>query len=164
MGLKPSDEIINFYKELIKGEKNSEAEIEEICEELRKGHPEAGAFVCEYAIFNDIYHLQMRNLKRLDTAMFLALVDVRRMDNQQMEALELKQVMARTLDLLRDNLRQGDTISRYSPLQYVILLPSVANAKMGRMVVERLKRLFYSNSKNAKYIFSYSVTPLAADD
>ena len=163
-GLKPSDEILNFYKELIKGEKSSEAEIEEICEELRNGRPEAGAFVCEYAIFNDIYHLQMRNLKRLDTSMFLALVDVHRMDNRQMEALELKQVMARTLDLLQENLRQGDTISRYSPLQYVILLPSVPNAKMGRMVVERLKRLFYSNSKNAKYIFSYSVTPLVVDD
>ncbi|MGI6579187.1 MAG: AfsR/SARP family transcriptional regulator [Saccharofermentanales bacterium] len=164
LGLKPSDEILNFYKELIKGEKSSEAEIEEICEELRNGRPEAGAFVCEYAIFNDIYHLQMRNLKRLDTSMFLALVDVHRMDNRQMEALELKQVMARTLDLLQENLRQGDTISRYSPLQYVILLPSVPNAKMGRMVVERLKRLFYSNSKNAKYIFSYSVTPLVVDD
>lgn len=164
LGLKPSDEIINFYKELIKGEKTSEAEIEEICDELRKSQPESGAFVCEYAIFNDIYHLQMRNLKRLDTAMFLALVDVRRMDNKQMEALELKQVMARTLDLLRENLRQGDTISRYSPLQYVVLLPSVANAKMARMVVERLKRLFYSNGQNAKYIFSYSVTPLVVDD
>ena len=164
LGLKPSDEIVNFYKELIKGEKNSEAEIEEICEELRKGKPDAGAFVCEYAIFNDIYHLQMRNLKRLDTSMFLALVDVHRMDNKQMEALELKQVMARTLDLLQENLRQGDTISRYSPLQHVILLPSVPNAKMARIVLERLKRLFYSNSKNAKYIFSYSVTPLVADN
>jgi hypothetical protein len=32
------------------------------------------------------------------------------------------------------------------------------------MVVERLKMLFYSDSKNAKYIFSYSVTPLVVDD
>ncbi|MGI6091315.1 MAG: winged helix-turn-helix domain-containing protein [Saccharofermentanales bacterium] len=164
LGLKPSDEILNFYKELIKGEKSTEAEIEEICAELRKGKPEAGAFVCEYAIFNDIYHLQMRNLKRMGTAMFLALVSVRRMDNRQMEALELKQVLSRTLDVLRENLRQGDTISRYSPLQYVVLLPSVTNAKMGRMVLERIKKLFYSNSKNAKYIFSYSVTPLVVDD
>lgn len=164
LGLKPSDEILNFYKELIKGEKSTEAEIEEICAELRKGRPEAGAFVCEYAIFNDIYHLQMRNLKRMGTAMFLALVSVRRMDNRQMEALELKQVLSRTLDVLRENLRQGDTISRYSPLQYVVLLPSVNNAKMGRMVLERIKKLFYSNSKNAKYIFSYSVTPLVVDD
>lgn len=164
LGLKPSDEILNFYKELIKGEKSTEAEIEEICAELRKGRPEAGAFVCEYAIFNDIYHLQMRNLKRMGTAMFLALVGVRRMDNRQMEALELKQVLSRTLDVLRENLRQGDTIFRYSPLQYVVLLPSVNNAKMGRMVLERIKKLFYSNSKNAKYIFSYSVTPLVVDD
>ncbi len=164
LGLKPSDEILNFYKELIKGEKSTEAEIEEICAELRKGRPEADAFVCEYAIFNDIYHLQMRNLKRMGTAMFLALVGVRRMDNRQMEALELKQVLSRTLDVLRENLRQGDTISRYSPLQYVVLLPSVNNAKMGRMVLERIKKLFYSNSKNAKYIFSYSVTPLVVDD
>jgi DNA-binding SARP family transcriptional activator len=164
LGWKPSDEILNFYKELIKGKKDSEAEIEEICAELRESKPGAGAFVCEYAIFNDIYHLQMRNLKRMGTAVFLALVDVRRMDNKEMEALELKQVMSRTLDVLRENLRQGDTISRYSPLQYVILLPSVINAKMGHMVVERLKMLFYSDSKNAKYIFSYSVTPLVVDD
>lgn len=164
LGLKPSDEILNFYKELIKGEKNSEAEIEEICIELQKEKQKTGAFVCEYAIFKDIYHLQMRNLKRMGMAMLLALVDVRRMDNRQMEALEMKQVMSRTLDLMRENLRQGDTIARYSPLQYVLLLPSVKNAKMGRMVIERVKKLFYSNSKNAKYIFSYRVMPLVVDN
>jgi DNA-binding SARP family transcriptional activator len=163
LGLKPSDEILNFYKELIKGEKSSEAEIEEICKELRKGTPDPGAFVCEYAIFKDVYHLQMRNLKRAGTAMFLALVDVRRMDNRQMEALEIKQVMARTLDVMRESLRQGDTISRYSPLQYVVLLPSVTSAVTGRTVIERVKRLFYSNSKNAKYIFSCKVLPLGMD-
>lgn len=163
LGLKPSDEILNFYKELIKGEKSSEAEIEEICKELRTGKPNPGAFVCEYAIFKDVYHLQMRNLKRLGTAMFLALVDVRRMDNKQMEALEIKQVMSRTLDVMRECLRQGDTISRYSPLQYVVLLPSVTSVKTGRMVIERVKRMFYSNSKNAKYIFNCKVMPLEMD-
>ncbi|HHW95103.1 MAG TPA: hypothetical protein GX736_04150 [Mogibacterium sp.] len=163
LGLKPSDEILNFYKELIKGEKSSEAEIEEICKELRSGCPDPGAFVCEYAIFKDVYHLQMRNLKRMGTTMFLALVDVRRMDNRQMEALEIKQVMSRTLNVMKEILRQGDTISRYSPLQYVVLLPSVTNAKTGRMVIERVKRMFYSNSKNAKYIFSCKVMPLEMD-
>ncbi|NLL91151.1 MAG: hypothetical protein GX222_01880 [Ruminococcaceae bacterium] len=163
LGLKPSEEILNFYKELIKGEKSSEAEIEEICKELRRGMPDPGAFVCEYAIFKDVYHLQMRNLKRMGTAMFLALVDVRRMDNKEMEALEIKQVMARTLDVMRESLRQGDTISRYSPLQYVVLLPSVTSSVTGRTVIERVKRLFYSNSKNAKYIFSCKVVPLEMD-
>lgn len=164
LGLKPSDEILNFYKELVKDKRNSEAEIEEICAELQKSKPEAGAFVCEYAIFKDIYHLQVRNLQRLNTAIFLALVDVRRIDNRPMEAAELKQVMSRTLDMIRTNLRQGDTISRYSSTQYVILLPCVANTKIAHTVIERLKSRFYTDSRNEKYLFGYSVTPLLADE
>ncbi|MGI6072945.1 MAG: AfsR/SARP family transcriptional regulator [Lachnospiraceae bacterium] len=154
------EEISNFYKESIKDEKDSEAEIEKICKELHEDQPNSGAFVCEHDVFKDIYHLQMRNLRRMGVAVFLALVDVRRTDNKQMEAAEMRRVMSRTLNVMRENLRQGDTVSRYSPLQYVVLLPAITNAKIGRMVIEQIKKLFYSDSKNADYIFSYSVMPL----
>ena len=164
LGLKPSDGILNFYKQLIKGEKSTGANIEEICKELKADEAGKGAFVCEYAIFKDVYHLNMRNLKRMGTAMFLALVTVYRMDHKPVEALEMEQVMGRLLDALQNTLRRGDTISRYSPLQYVVLLPSVAHNNMGRMVMDRVKGVFYSNSKNTKYVFACRVAPLDLGD
>ena len=164
LGLKPSDEILNFYKQLIKGEKSTGANIEEICSELKADQAGNGAFVCEYAIFKDVYHLNMRNLKRLGRAMFLALVTVYRMDHKPVEALEMEQVMGRLLDALQNSLRRGDTVVRYSPLQYVVLLPSITHNNMGRMVIDRVKSLFYSNSKNTKYVFAYKVAPLDLGD
>ena len=160
LGLKPSNEILDFYKELIKGEKDTAADIEEICRELTTGGGNGGAFICEYAIFKDIYHLQMRNLKRLGTVMYLVLVSVHRMDNRQIEALEMTQVMDRLLEALKESLRRGDTVARYSPLQYVVLLPSITHNHMGRAVIERVKSLFYSNGENAKYVFHYRIAPI----
>ena len=162
LGVKPSDEILDFYKELIKRERSSEADIEEIRKELQEDGGDNGAFVCEYTIFKDIYQLQMRNLKRVDMPMFLVLVVISYLDNREVDSLVLEQSMKRLQDTMQASLRKGDTVARYSPTQYAALLPSVGSYDVGRKVLERVKTVFYRDSQNVDFVFNYKLAPLDA--
>lgn len=165
LGTKPSAEILNFYKNLIRDERTSEADIKEILDELRVDtEPQQdGAFVCEYAIFKDIYHLHMRNLKRLGTSMFIVLVTLNQIDSQPMDAFLLDKYMKELLSTLQLCLRKGDTISRHSPTQYALLLPSI-NFDTGRQVMERVKKTFYKKCPSTKFMMNYRMSPIEADD
>ncbi len=164
LGMKPSEEILSFYSELIKQENGSEASIEQVCNELQESTQERGAFVCEYTIFKDIYHLHMRNLERLGATMYLSVMSIRPIDNSKPEPLEIDKSMTNLLDILQSNLRSGDTISRCSATQYATLLPNIATYDVGNAVVGRLKQAFYSDAQNTKFVLDYKLVPLTGAD
>ena len=159
LGINPSEEILAFYKQLIKIERTSSADISDIRNDLRESNDSDGAFVCEYAIFKDIYQLHMRNLKRLGTPMFLALVTVTSLDKQPVEPLVLDKAMKQLLETLKSSLRKGDTISRYSPSQFAVLLPT-QNYENGRIAMERVKKSFYRDGSNAQFLLNYRLGPI----
>lgn len=161
LGVQPPEGIQEFYKQIIQAGKTLEMNIDAIREELQEYGEVSGAFVCEYAVFKEIYNLQMRNLERLGSTMFIALIMVSSMDSKPMMPLKLNDVMQGLLDVLRNNLRKGDTITQFSATQYALLLPMV-NYDSGKMVMERLKRQFYQKYPNSNYMLSYRIGPLSS--
>ena len=70
--------------------------------------------------------------------------------------------MSGLLEILKQNLRKGDTITHFSPTIFALLLPSV-NYTTGNMVMERVKRLFYRKYPNSNVAFNYRVGPLSSE-
>lgn len=159
LGVSPPEEILLFYKHLIQEEGTSEQEINDILDELAEIPSENGALVCDYSIFRDIYHLYMRNLRRLGITMFVVLIAINRQENQPIDSLLMDKVMTQLQDTLKTSLRKGDTISRYSSSQFVLLLPSV-DYDTGRLVLERVKRSFYDRCPVTKFVFNYRMAPI----
>ncbi len=164
LGIKPSEEILDFYKLLIMEEQNTESNIEDIYNELRNDEDDRDAFVCEYAIFKDIYRLYMRNLKRLGSNMHLAIVTIHGSSNVEIDPILVDKTMRRLRNLLQTNLRSGDTIARYSPNQFVILLPNIDNSEMGKLVLKRLQGKFFSDSANTKFSFDFKLLEVFGTD
>ena len=102
------------------------------------------------------------NLERLGTPMFLSLVTVDYIANTIPDSLLLDKVMKILLATLKQNLRRGDTISRYSPYQYALLLPTV-NHQTGQVVLERVKKAFYSESITSQFVMNYKLQPIGQD-
>lgn len=161
LGTKPSDDILNFYKNLIRMEHNSNASLNTISDELESDINDNKAFVCDYSIFKDIYRINMRNLQRLDISILLAVITIsgNNEDKDDHHILQNK-VMESLQILMQKNLRKGDTISRYGPSQFAVLLPS-ANMKTGTLVMERVKGVFYKELTVPGFVFSYKIKPLA---
>lgn len=161
LNVKPSRELMEFYNEIVEASKNIEFNLESICRQLYESSREQGAFVCDFPVFKEIFNLQIRNIERLDTTMFLAVVMVSRIDGEQMESIKQENVMRGLMEILRMNLRKGDVITHFSPTMVAMLLPTV-DYSTGDSVMERLKQKFYQAYPNSNVLFSYRIAPLTA--
>jgi len=159
MGMAPSENLQGLYTQIMLSEQALGMDIDAIKRNLEGGEERKGAFVCEYSIFKDVYRLQMRNLQRMGTTMYLAVVMLSPSTQARVESLELDKAMHRLLEIMVSSLRKGDTISRYSPSQFAVLLPTV-NDVTGRMVIKRVRTLYYSEYVNPDLAFSYKLVPL----
>ena len=147
---------------LIRTNRNNEALIQyAIRKELTEYGSQRGAFVCEYAVFKEIYNLQMRNLERMGSTMFIALIMVTSIGSNPLEPMRLNDIMQTLQKTLVGNLRKGDTITHFSASQYALLLPLV-NHDTGKMVLERVKRAFYKACPNSAIMFSYRLGPITS--
>ncbi|MDL2233801.1 winged helix-turn-helix domain-containing protein [Ruminococcaceae bacterium OttesenSCG-928-L11] len=157
LGIEPSEAILSFYKSLIKADLSAETDIQTILSDLvKKEDIDNGAFICDYSIFRDIYQLQLRNLERQENKMFLALLTVESTVEDRIEPLILDAIMRRLMEILKECLRKGDTISRYSSSQYAILLPMMTYSN-GYIVINRVKKMFYKTytDNTTRLIFQF---------
>lgn len=162
LGVTPSTEILSFYKDLVKVEHDSNASLDIICRDLQSEEEDNAAFVCDYSIFKDIYKLNMCNLERLNITIFLGLITILPADKKEhTDLLLLDKIMEMFLDTLKHNLRKGDTISRYGPSQFAILLPAI-NHKTGTIAMERVKKAFYSQHSIPDFVISYKIKPIVS--
>jgi DNA-binding SARP family transcriptional activator len=159
LGIQPSGEIRAVYKLIVQADQEMEADIEKVQNMLEEDTDGHGAFVCEYEIFKEIYQLQRRMLERYNGTMFLALLTISNTYEQRFDNLVLDNIMKQLLLVSQTNLRRGDTISRYSVMQYVVLLPSVTY-ETGRLVMDRIKKAFYNEYVKSSVVLTYKLRPL----
>lgn len=162
LGMRPPEKIQNFYKKIIQTDQSMGMDIDSIRKSLQEKEYSDGAFVCEYAIFRDIYQLLMRNFTRLGNNMYLAILMLSPIDGKNVEPFVLDSAMRQLLNAMIASLRRGDTITRYSPSQYALLLPSV-NYDTGRMVLERIRNKFHSQCLDSTLTMSYKIGPVEDD-
>ena len=162
LGVQPSDELQEFYKQIVTAGKTMDFNLQAIRNELRE-NDKRKAYVCEYAVFKEIYNLQMRNLERMGTTMFLAIIMIRPYNDQVMDNIRQNCIMNGLQEILSTNLRKGDIITRFAPAMFALLLSTV-NYATGNMVLERIKRVFYREYPNSNIVFDYRVGPLEGDD
>ena len=159
LGVQPSEDLQEFYKQIVSAGKTLDFNLESIRNELRESGERRGAFVCEYTVFKEIFNLQMRNLERLGATMFLTIIMVSPYNDKEIDTMRQNNIMNGLLEILTKNLRKGDTITRFAPTVFALLLPTV-NYNTGGMVLERIKRVFYRSYPNSNIVFNYRVGPL----
>lgn len=156
LGVEPSERMLNFYKELIKSDLATKADIGTIRENLVRDEVPGGAFVCDFSIFKDIYQLQLRNLERTGSEMFLVLITVENRLNDYFEPFVLDAIMQDLMSSLKHSLRKGDSVSRYSSSQYAILLPMTSRANRDA-IFERIKKLFYKKHVESHIMLTFQI-------
>ncbi len=148
--------IRNFYSEIVRNGQTLDADIDLIAQELEARPPAESAFVCDYAVFKEYYHLQLRALERSGAVVFLVLIMIGGMDYQPVDPLLLEEVMKDLLGVLQGNLRKGDTIARYGASKYAMLL-CCDHADRGKDVMERVRHAFYEAHAGASIRFNYRI-------
>ena len=164
MDADPGEDLQAYYRELTEAGRMIHFNLDVIRNELLERENERqGPFFCDYAAFKEIYNIQMRNIERLGSTMFLALIMVRSKDkmHDDLFAVRRESSMAALQEIMRKYLRKGDIVTRFSPDIYAMLLPTV-NYSTGSMVLERIEQVFYEEYASNKVDIYHRITPLGS--
>lgn len=156
LGVRPSEELRSLYTEIMSVEKGMETDLEVIQKDLREVAGRGGAYVCEYGFFQEAYRLEARRCSRNGTCVHIALLTVSLPDGTMPTLKQLNATMDQLLVALQAQLRSGDVISRYSAVQYVVMLPS-ANFEDSQKVMERIVSAFYRQHRHNFLKITYKI-------
>ena len=161
LGAEPSEEMRSFYRQMVRSEKKLRVSLDLVRNELAETGQKKGAYVCDYEMFKEIYNLQIHNLERLDSTMFLGVImlfDPDEMENHIPKEHQ-EEIMEGLIEILRNNLRRGDIVTRFSENSVTLLLPTV-DYTTGNMVMERIKQVFQQRYEEEKIPFNYRLGAL----
>ena len=157
----PSDELKTAYASLAESGQSVRFNLDVIRNELEQIDADRrGPFFCDYRAFKEIYNIEIRNLERLGSTMFLSVImlgDPGRTD--VMNPVSRESGMAGLQEILRNNLRKGDIVTRFSDNIFAMLLPTV-NYGTGGMVIERIEKLFHEAFPGGNIPFHARISPL----
>lgn len=158
-GVMPSDESRAIYREASQETETKTVLSSEVREQLKEPFGARGAMLCQYDFFRMLYQLQARSIVRSGDAIHIALFSVHGQNHKALPRRSLDRVMDNLQELLMNNLRQGDVISRCSVSQLIIMLPQ-ANYEDSCAVCKRLLKAFRKQYPHSPADISFSVQPL----
>lgn len=151
LGIYPNDDLQNIYNEIISHQRLKEATMNDVQQGLVEHRTQIGAFQCSYETFRKIYQLEARKAIRRGTGSeYLVLLTIEANELVKKNPTVIDAIMESTSSLLCQNimtsLRAGDTFTKYSNSQYLILLPDCTD-ESAQAVVKRLTTNFYKVDK-----------------
>ena len=70
-----------------------------------------------------------------------------------------EEVMGGLMDILRENLRRGDIVTRFKETSVTLLLPTV-DYTTGNMVMERIRQVFFARYEGKNIPYNYRLGDL----
>ena len=128
-------------------------------EQLEETSVTSGALLCDYDFFRIIYQAEARAVARNGDAVHIALLSAVGDESKPLSRRSLDCCMDNLQDVIVENLRKGDVVSRCSVSQYILMLPQ-ANYENSCMVCDRIIRAFARQYPHSPATLSYTVQPL----
>ncbi len=161
LGISPSDKMMNQFKEMSAKMSHKPQAINEIKGGLKEDEEEDGAFYCNLPSFRDGYRLVRRIIERSGQSVYLMLCTVTDGKGRPMENKEKLTAMTDELyDAIKHCLRRGDSFTKYSPTQFLILLVGT-NQENCSMIFDRISHYFAREHKSWEQYLEYYVSSIA---
>lgn len=155
-----NDEVISEKYDIVKSQVYSmNGEVDVLQRNMEADDSEDTAFVCDFAMFKDVYHLQRRLLARTGETMFVSMLMVGYLNDEMSDNLRNERVMKALLDSTRKSLRCGDSICRYSDSCLAIMFPA-GSFDDAKKIMERVRKKFLMTDNSSDIIISFRVRPL----
>ena len=161
LGISPSEKMMNQFNEMSAKMSHKPQAINEIKGGLKEDEEEDGAFYCNLPSFRDGYRLVRRIIERSGQSVYLMLCTVTDGKGRPMENKEKLAAMTDELyDAIKHCLRRGDSFTKYSPTQFLILLVGT-NQENCSMIFNRISRYFAREHKSWEQYLEYYVSSIA---
>ena len=158
-GIRPSDETRAIYREAAHTPGERALPIDEVLEHLQEPEIIPGAMECDYDYFKVLCHAESRAMERSGNATHVALLSATGLTGEPLPKRSLERIMSQLGQQIRLNLRRGDTISRCSTTQYILMLPK-ANYEDSCMVCRRVINAYHKAFPHTAVRIRFMVQPL----
>ena len=158
-GIRPNDETREIYRAAVHSPEDRTLPIDEVLEHLQEPETKNGAMECDYDYFKVLCYAESRAMERSGNATHIALLSLASGSDKPLSKRSMGRIMEQLGESLRNNLRRGDTISRCSVSQYIIMLPK-ANYEDSCMVCRRIIAAFNRAHPYVSARINFMVQPL----
>lgn len=139
-------------------------ELGDIKERLKDDDVRGGAFYCSLPSFRDSYRLVSRIIERNGQSVYLMLCSITNGKGMPMDKPDKLEALSGELqNTIQQCLRKGDSFTKYSPSQFLILLVGT-NKENCSMIFDRIQRYFSREHKSWKQYLDYFVSSVAEVD
>lgn len=158
-GIRPNDETREIYRAAVHSPEDRTLPMDEVLEHLQEPETKTGAMECDYDYFKVLCYAESRAMERSGNATHIALLSLAPGTDKPLTKRSVSRIMEQLGEALRNNLRRGDTISRCSVSQYIIMLPK-ANYEDSCMVCRRIIAAFNRAHPYISAKINFMVQPL----
>ena len=158
-GIRPNEQTREIYRTAAHSPDDRALPMEEVLQHLQEPEGNTGAMQCDYDYFKVLCFAESRAMERSGNATHIALLSLHSSTENALTKRSVERIMNQLGQQLRCNLRRGDTISRCSVSQYIIMLPK-ANYENSCMVCRRVITAFYKAHPHVTAKINYMVQPL----
>jgi len=158
-GVMPSDESRELYRLASRESGGSAVSTAIVREQLKEPSPAKGALFCEYDFFRLLYQVQARSIARSGDTIHIGLLSLHSAGKKDLSRRSLDTAMDNLQEIIITNLRQGDTVTKCSVSQFIIMLPQ-ANYENSCMVCQRIIKAFFRKYPHSPADIHFSVQPL----
>ena len=159
-GIRPSEETQAAYREAVHAPAERTLPIDEVLEDLREPEVLLGAMECDYDYFKVLCHAESRAMERSGNVVHIALLSATDRTGEPLSKRSQERILTQLGQHIQQNLRRGDTISRCSSTQYILMLPK-ANYEDSCMVCRRVINSYHKAFPNTAIRIKFMVQPLS---
>lgn len=161
LGITPSQRMLDQFQEMSEKMGRKHHAAGEIKDDLRESEYEDGAFYCSLPSFRDNYRLVRRIIERNGQSAFLMVCSLTDGKGHPLENREKLDVLSMELHrAVKNSLRRGDSFSKYSPSQFLILLMGT-NQENCEIIFKRISDRFSREHASWKKYLEYYVSSIA---
>ena len=167
MGVRNPEKLYNVFREVMSETSGHTADIGKLLSDTRETKAPDGVFFCDYQIFRQIYQIEARRINRLGLAEHIMLLTLRRSGQPRQPSTSgadpvITEGMLLLEKVIRRSLRIGDVAARYSPTQFIVLLPA-CSYEAGVTVATRIQKRFCSSIGRRKLELAADLAELTAE-
>ena len=121
LGVAPAAELQELHGEIVNGGAGQTVAPEVIESDLRESERLRGAFLCSYRVFRETFQIEARRSNRSQHLLHLVVLHVTPLTNSEID----RRATDTFQEVLVNNLRSGDVVSRFQTNQYLVLVQTM---------------------------------------
>lgn len=159
LGVNPSEELRIAYNNISENIIMQTASIDEARDNISEKTSGDGAYYCNLESFASTFRYIVRNFERTGQSVYLLLCTLRdKQGNELKRGAELTQACDSFLSAADSSMRRGDIYTRYSPSQFLVMLPNI-NRENCNIVIDRIQKKFYKTPSKSKTTLRCQILP-----